>query len=110
MAGGKVSALRVGPADPMTKQHFLQISIPMSDHIPSLADLLLPEAQRPTRFVVGNRMFDPQRVGYVSDGEGGPGRFVFDTRLPGNRNTGHLYGVELEAAQREELLEYLKTL
>lgn len=77
--------------------------------VPTLADLLLPEAQRPARFVVGNRMFDPQRVGYVSDGEG-PGRFVFDTTLTGNRNTGHLYGTALDAAQRADLLEYLKSL
>jgi hypothetical protein len=34
----------------------------------------------------------------------------FDTREKGNANTGHTYGQELPADQREDLLEYLKTL
>jgi hypothetical protein len=35
---------------------------------------------------------------------------AFDTRLKGNSNAGHVYGQELKPAQREDLLEYLKTL
>ncbi len=33
-----------------------------------------------------------------------------DTRLRGNGNGGHVYGQELPREQREQLLEYLKTL
>jgi hypothetical protein len=35
---------------------------------------------------------------------------LYDTRLPGNSNAGHLYGVEMTAAQKKALIEYLKTL
>ena len=34
----------------------------------------------------------------------------FDTRVRGNGNGGHLYGSELSREQREDLLEFLKTL
>ncbi|MCB1811149.1 MAG: hypothetical protein KDK04_05415, partial [Candidatus Competibacteraceae bacterium] len=35
---------------------------------------------------------------------------VYDTTLPGYSNTGHTFGDVLEDAQRQALLEYLKTL
>ena len=35
---------------------------------------------------------------------------LYDTRLPGNSNAGHLYGVDLTAAQKKALIEFLKTL
>jgi hypothetical protein len=34
----------------------------------------------------------------------------FDTSLPGNHNSGHVYGAEMSDADRAALLEYLKTL
>jgi cytochrome c peroxidase len=37
--------------------------------VPTLADLLEPVAQRPTRFWRGYDLFDAVRVGFVSDGE-----------------------------------------
>ena len=35
---------------------------------------------------------------------------IYDTTLPGYSNAGHLWGDDLTAAQRAQLLEYLKTL
>jgi hypothetical protein len=37
------------------------------------------------------------------------GRFCFDTRLPGNGNDGHLYGIDLPTNQKADLLAYLLT-
>jgi len=94
--------------------------------IPNLYELLSPAYERSTKFYVGRREFDPEKVGYRLDplSKGG---FWFDTRLPGNFNTGHefrsgyvpydennpqvQYGVigpELTPDQRYELIEYLK--
>ncbi len=47
--------------------------------VPTLYDLLLPPSQRPTKFTVGSREFDPVHVGFKSSGYTG---FVFDTSLP----------------------------
>lgn len=79
--------------------------------VPTLADLLKAPADRPQTFAVGTRTFDPKAVGYDTSPTAAGNRFVFDTRLVGNSNKGHVYGVEgLTADQRTELLEYLKTL
>lgn len=79
--------------------------------VPTLDALLRPAADRPARFRVGGRVLDTERVGFVSDGPEA-GDFVFDTALPGNRNTGHegyRYGTLLEEWQRRDLLEFLKS-
>ncbi|MEA3043259.1 MAG: hypothetical protein QOH47_1097 [Sphingomonadales bacterium] len=87
--------------------------------VPTLWALLSPYAERPTQFSLGNRQFDAVRVGYL---DGGP--FRLDTRIAGNRNTGHLFetaaagasprpgtiGPTLSRDERRALLEYLKTL
>ena len=79
--------------------------------VPTLYALLLPPAERPLTFSVGTRAFDPQKVGYRTDLNAPGNSFTFDTRLPGNSNKGHVYGVgAMTSAQRIELLEYLKTL
>lgn len=82
--------------------------------VPTLWDLLQPAAQRPKVFYRGNDLYDPRRVGFVSDQATGNGRafFAFDTALPGNRNSGHegaAYGTDLPDADKWALLEYLKT-
>ena len=51
---------------------------------------------------------DLERFGFVPDDDG-QHRFKFDTSLPGNRNTGHVFGDTLTETQRLDLLEYLKT-
>jgi len=38
------------------------------------------------------------------------GLFIFDTRLPGNSNQGHLYGTDLFDDDKDAIVEYLKTL
>lgn len=100
--------------------------------VPTLYDLLLPARMRtiatgfepeipdgtelrPETFGVGNREFDPVKVGFVSDPDQNP--FVFRARndngepIPGNFNSGHEYGTSgLSEEDRRALLEYLKTL
>jgi mono/diheme cytochrome c family protein len=73
--------------------------------VPTLYDLLLPPAERPSTFAAGRWEFDPRKVGRVTDGP-----FVVDTGLTGNSNRGHEYGTKLSDADRWALVEYLKTL
>jgi hypothetical protein len=56
-------------------------------------------------------VYDWNDVGFVSNGPDAAREGVaFDTRLKGNGNAGHTYGQQLSSGQREDLLEYLKTL
>ena len=77
--------------------------------VPSLHDLLLPPAQRPKTFYVGNWEFDPAKVGYAMASQT-PGASLFDTTVRGNSNAGHTYGTDLTEDDRKALIEYLKTL
>jgi mono/diheme cytochrome c family protein len=79
--------------------------------VPSLADLLEPPETRPTQFWRGYDLFDPVKIGFISDGPearriGTP----YDISLPGNSNAGHAYGTTLAPESKRALLEYLKTL
>jgi hypothetical protein len=76
--------------------------------VPSLAALLLPPAERPASFYVGQREIDPVNVGFV-DAEG-PRTMLYDTSIPGNSNSGHTYGTALSAADKEALVEFMKIL
>jgi hypothetical protein len=76
--------------------------------VPTLWHLLHPD-QRPASFVVGNREYDPAKVGYLTSGSG----WTFDTSQPGNSNIGHAgdkFGTNLTEDQKSSLLEYLKTM
>jgi mono/diheme cytochrome c family protein len=75
--------------------------------VPTLRDLLDPPAERPQVFYRGSDVYDTARVGFRP--EAFPGGFRFDTRQPGNGNAGHLYGTALSAAEKDALVEYLKT-
>ena len=90
--------------------------------VPTLYDLLLPARRsgdiegengrcnkyRPDAFMVGAREFDPQNVGFKSEGYEG---FIFSTTIRGNRNTGHEYGAcAMIDEDRWYLIEYLKSL
>jgi hypothetical protein len=77
--------------------------------VPSLYELLLPPPSRSRIFYMGNWEFDPERIGFRSTSPFG-GASLFDTRLPGNSNQGHPYGVDLSEDDRAALIEYLKTL
>ncbi|NER23757.1 MAG: cytochrome c [Symploca sp. SIO1C2] len=80
--------------------------------VPTLKDLLAAPDNRPQEFYRGYDVFDRDKVGFVSDvaEEQGKQYFKFDTRLPGNSNSGHLYGIDLDSQDKEALVEYLKTL
>jgi hypothetical protein len=61
--------------------------------VPSLYHLLLPSTDRPMRFHIGSRTFDPQHVGFST--EASEGAFEFKAKdetgmaIPGNSNAGH---------------------
>ena len=55
--------------------------------VPNLFQLLSPAAERSPQFYVGTFEFDPKFVGFRT--EKFPGGFLLDTRLTGNRNSGH---------------------
>lgn len=86
--------------------------------VPTLHDLLnLPE-QRPVTFHRGYDVFDPVKVGFAEPaprpigptGEMHQPFFLFDTRRRAEGNGGHLYGTTLPPEEKDQLLEYLKTL
>jgi hypothetical protein len=81
--------------------------------VPTLADLLAPPEQRPVAFVRGSDTLDPDRGGFVAPPCVPPSAptdpFCYDTSKPGNGNGGHLYGVNLPAGQKSDLLAYLLT-
>jgi mono/diheme cytochrome c family protein len=81
--------------------------------VPTLAALLAVPAQRPITFVRGNDTPDPVNGGFEApscDPRSPPAHaFCFDTQLPGNRNSGHLYGTDLDASAKADLLAYLLT-
>jgi hypothetical protein len=82
--------------------------------VPGVPERVISGAKRPETFSVGNREFDPTKVGYRTDPT--PEAFVYrvgdDAGRPiqVNSNSGHDYGVDLNEAQRLSLVEYLKTL
>ena len=97
--------------------------------VPTLYDLLSPYAERPQIFWLGNREFDPVKVGYVTTPIAGGFRLVTvdpktGAAVRGNGNGGHLFetpadpgnprpgiiGPTLSPAERAALVEYLKTL
>jgi mono/diheme cytochrome c family protein len=80
--------------------------------VPTLRDLLAPPAERPAAFFRGNDTYDQANVGFVSDvaSEGNTTYGRFDTARDGNSNAGHVYGTDLSEADKDALLEYMKTL
>lgn len=80
--------------------------------VPTVRDLLNPPARRPGTFYQGSNLLDPHSVGFdsTSPEEKGLHYRVYDTTRPGNSNSGHLYGTDLTDAEKEALLEYVKTL
>ncbi|MBV9174860.1 MAG: cytochrome c, partial [Chloroflexi bacterium] len=79
--------------------------------VPTLRDLLNTPEQRPSAFYTGYDLYDYENVGLVTSGAEAE-RFgqLYETSVQGNGNYGHLYGTNLSAAEKDALLEYLKTL
>ena len=87
--------------------------------VPTLDDLLRSPSDRPDVFYVGNRTYDPVRVGYKNreadlTAAERARAFRYDTSIPGNANTGHIYPnpdrVVYTDDDRLALIEYLKSL
>lgn len=87
--------------------------------VPTLYDLLLPAKKRPTTFWLGDREFDPVKVGVSRKqrSEAMTTGFLFRVRdrqgrpIEGNSNAGHEYGVDdFGHEDRLALVEYLKGL
>ena len=80
--------------------------------VPTLRDLLEPADKRPKEFYRGYDVFDQKNVGFVSNiaAEGTHQFFRYDTTLPGNNNSGHVYGTALSPAEKDALVEYMKKL
>lgn len=79
--------------------------------VPTLRDLLDPPEERPAIFYRGYDVFDPVKVGFVSDvaREGSKRYFRFDTSRRANDNGGHLWGTRLPAEEKDAIVEYMKT-
>ncbi|WP_249119140.1 MULTISPECIES: di-heme-cytochrome C peroxidase [unclassified Bradyrhizobium] len=87
--------------------------------VPNVYALLSPVDERPKKFYLGNREYDPVNLGYKYDKL--TNGFEFDTSIRGNWNTGHEFadkppktkgviGKKLAPDERKAIIEYLKTL
>ena len=77
--------------------------------VPTLYDLLLPPEQRPKKFALGGRDYDPVKLGFVVSTTCERQDCLVDTTRTGDGNGGHLWGTDLSEPDRMALLEYLKT-
>ena len=64
-----------------------------------------PSSADTKTFHRGSREYDPAQLGYSDDGA-----YVFDASSSGNSNAGHDYGTKLSGAEKQDLMEYPKTL
>lgn len=90
--------------------------------VPTIEHLLGDPKDRPSKFYLGNREYDPVKLGYKIDEI--TNGFLFDTSIRGNRNTGHEFrkeyskdkeiqgviGPALSPDDRKAIIEFLKTL
>ena len=81
--------------------------------VPTLVDLLKVPEDRPKAFVRGGEVLDSEHGGFVAPtcdpARPQQGTFCFDIALPGNSNSGHVYGTELAPNDKSDLLAYLLT-
>ena len=70
----------------------------------TMQQLLAPPAERAKSFHRGTRDYDAEQMGYADGGS-----YLLDTASPENSNAGHDYGTALSAAQKHDLIEFLKT-
>jgi len=86
--------------------------------VPNLFALLSPVSERPKVFYLGNKQYDPVKLGLnIAPLKGAT---EFRTDLPGNSNAGHEFndgpkgngviGRRLSEEERMQIIEYLKTL
>ena len=77
--------------------------------VPTLYHLLLPPEQRPKTFALGEREYDPMRLGFAVGKACDKQDCGIDTTRIGDGNSGHIWGTDLAESDRMALLEYLKT-
>lgn len=79
--------------------------------VPTLRALLDAPEQRPPAFYRGYDVFDQVNVGFASNVPEANGQLFtrYDTTVPGNSNAGHIYGTTLADAEKQAIVEYLKT-
>ncbi len=79
--------------------------------VPTMRDLLDPPELRPKLFYRGYDVYDQGRLGFVSNVPAADGQVFtrYDTSVPGNANSGHLYGTTLSDDDKRAIVEYLKT-
>jgi mono/diheme cytochrome c family protein len=78
--------------------------------VPTLRALMFLD-ERPATFYRAYDVYDWNGVGFVASGpDAEKNGVLFDTSLRGNGNGGHTYGRDLPPADREAIVEYLKTL
>jgi hypothetical protein len=85
-----------------------------------MRDLLKRPAERRQTFYRGCDVYNPEDLGFydpqsvgITPDEGTDlcaRAMLFDTRLRGNGNGGHVYGTTLAEQEKSWLIEYLKTL
>jgi cytochrome c peroxidase len=80
--------------------------------VPTLRDLLNPLAERPQKkFYRGYDLYDPKNVGFVTQSdEAKKVGTLHDVSRKGNGNGGHTFGTNLPSKEKDNLIEYLKTL
>jgi hypothetical protein len=79
--------------------------------VPNLRELLERVENRSAVFYRGGDVLDPVNIGFVASGATAQRTgFKLDTHERGNGNQGHTYGTTLSPAEKNALLEYLKTL
>ncbi len=94
--------------------------------VPTLHAMLVPQNDRPKKLCVGSRQFDPMKVGLDAvEMNCATGLTTLDTAQLANSNRGHSFegteanitklppgviGRELTPTERDDLIEYLKTL
>ena len=79
--------------------------------VPTLRALLDAPEQRPPSFYRGYDLYDQKNVGFVSDVPTAHGQVFtkYDTSVPGNSNSGHIYGTTLTETDKQAIVEYMKT-
>lgn len=79
--------------------------------VPTLRDLLSPPKQRPEQFYRGYDVYDPTDVGFITEGKKAEqAGNLHDITRKGNGNQGHEFGTNLTEPEKNQLIEYLKTL
>ena len=79
--------------------------------VPTLRDLLNSPLQRPKAFWRGYDVYDPVKVGFVSNGPMAMRHgALYDTQALAGGNGGHDFGTDIPDTDKNALVEYLKTL